>query len=398
MYSAIKGDTFAKVSRKLYGDESWESRIRSANPQASEPLAAGVLLTIPPSPRDEDSNSGEGVALKVDGKSMEFWDTVIVTRNLDSADTATFTAPFDPDIRAHRDIFRPMQFRKVSVFVDSTRIFRGTLVAATPQSDGRSSNVSASCYSLPGVLSDCSAPIRTSGQFFNQTITGIAEKLCGPFSISTVAEVDVGAAFSDVSVRAGGRVMQFLATLAQQRGLVLGSNSDGALVIRSPNGTKQVAEFTEGVSPLISCDPSLDPQQFYSHITALQPASTGEDGGGYTTTNPHAAGVRPLAFTAPDTETGTLKTASAAKLSRMFASAVSYTITLTTWRDKLGELWAPGDIVTLTAPSAMIYKPTKFMIRSAALTATPDGETATLSLILPGTLSGAIPEAMPWDE
>jgi hypothetical protein len=45
----------------------------------------------------------------------------------------------------------------------------------------------------------------------------------------------------------------------------------------------------------------------------------------------------------------------------------------------------------------MIYNEYEFVIRSVRLIKTGDSESATMTLVLPGSFEGKIPEAMPWD-
>ena len=87
-----------------------------------------------------------------------------------------------------------------------------------------------------------------------------------------------------------------------------------------------------------------------------------------------------------------------AALGRMVGGVVTYTVDeLPAWRDPRGELWQPNTTLSLIAPEAMIYRETELVVRSVRLHQTPDGETTSLGLVLPGTFGGALPEALPWD-
>jgi hypothetical protein len=53
--------------------------------------------------------------------------------------------------------------------------------------------------------------------------------------------------------------------------------------------------------------------------------------------------------------------------------------------------------VSVTAPSAMITRATDFIARNIKLSRTTEGKTAALTLVLPGSYTGEIPEALPWE-
>ena len=107
--------------------------------------------------------------------------------------------------------------------------------------------------------------------------------------------------------------------------------------------------------------------------------------------------TRPFAFDVPDTVDADLKTATEAKAGRMFGNVSLYSVQVDTWRDPLGELWKPNTTLTLLAPDAMVYNEFEFIIRSVRYERNEASEIATLELALPGSFSGKIPEALPWD-
>ena len=81
----------------------------------------------------------------------------------------------------------------------------------------------------------------------------------------------------------------------------------------------------------------------------------------------------------------------------MFGNMASYTITVDTWLDSSGSLWAPNTMISLQAPGAMIYRPYSFLLRRVTFNQDASSRTATLNLVLPGAFGGEIPEVLPWD-
>ena len=160
-----------------------------------------------------------------------------------------------------------------------------------------------------------------------------------------------------------------------------------------------VAVLRQGIAPVLSVVPFFSPQEYYSHITGLEPVIVGLPGSQFTVKNPRLQGVvRPITFDTPDTLDADVKAAVEAKAGRMFGNMVSYSVTVATWRDPQGAIWEPNTLVTVLAPDAMIYEEYTFVIRSVTFEREGRAETATLNLIIPGSFSGEIPESLPWDD
>ena len=401
-YVTVAGDTFDSVSRKVYGEESGASRILAANPGAIEPFADGLTLQIPPradtdGADQDDRTNPDQVSITIVGSRFRFWTSVTITRSLDAVDTFTLSAPFESDRQVFRDAFRPFSYQPVVIAVGGHRLFNGTLVNSTPTIDKNANVVNASGYARPGVLWDCTMPASAYPIEYNGVaLDEIARKMVEPFGLSVVFEAPVGAAFEQVSATTEERVGAFLAGLARQRNLVIGSNPDGALVFRQePTGTP-VARLTEGEQPLLSVTPRFSAQKFYSHVTGLEPSIVGIAGGSHTVKNGKVTVVRPFAFTIPDSQEGAVVPAVNAKAARMYGEAVAYTVAVPGIRNANGDLWAPGQRVMLQAPGAMIYEPYEFMIRSVAMTRNQTQATTSLTLMIPGAFSGTLPEVLPW--
>lgn len=406
-YSVKAGDTFETIARIQYGTEAEAGRIARANPGVSEPLAPGTQLTLPTAPgapQDAQSQipaSGDNeVAVLINGQRFRFWSNIRITRSLDAMDIADFGAPFEHDAPGFRDFFRPFAYAPMAITVGGAPLFTGIMVDVTPAVDNNRRTVAVGGYSLPGVLNDCTPPASAFPLEFNdQTLPDIASAIAAPFGVSAEFRGAAGAAFERVACEPGRRALEFLVDLAQQRGLIVSSTERGALLFwRSADTGAPVARLQQGEAPVLSVTPFFTPQQYYSHVTGLEPVIVGLEGAQYTAQNPRLRGVtRPMTYTASDTEGGDIKPAVEAKIGRMFGNAIAYSITLATWRDPSGALWAPNTTVRVTAPDAMIYEEYEFVIRSVEFVRHAAEETATLSLMLPGSFNGEIPEVLPWD-
>jgi len=406
-YKVISGDTFEIIARKVYGSEQEADTIFGANPGSTEPLIVGTSLTIPSLPNTptdkassaQSSNPNE-VALLINNERFRFWEKIKISQGIDKISTIDFSTPFDHEADKFKETFQPLSYKNTTVTVGGDPLFTGTVLPVNPVLQPDRKTMSVTAYATPGVLGDCSAPANAFPLEFNgQTIKEIADKLLKPFGLSAVLSGSAGAVFKKVSLSTGSNILSFLIGLAKQRGLLITDNNLGELLIYElKTDATPVAILKQGESPLVSVTPNIDPQNYYSHITGIEPTKTGKKGSKYTEKNPHLNGViRPLSFTVPDTEDSDIKKAVKAKMGRMFGEAVTYSVNVSSWNTPNGEQWKKGDIIEITAPDAMIYKPYKFIIKSLDLNKDRASETAILTVTFPEVYSGEIPEVLPWD-
>lgn len=404
------------------------SNIRAANPGVTEPILAGLDIVIPPVPGDPTdsltntaANGPSEVTLLVAGQEFRHWSEVQLVLSVDSFDTIAFSAPFDVSIPGFKEAFKPFAFQPIGVDVGGVRLFTGTMMSVNPEITNSSKQVRGNAYSLPGVLNDCTAPSSLFDKglgFFNQNLRDIAKTLCAPFGIGVVFDDDPGPAYGNFyskdapgpawgdttsvpTLKPGKKILAFLVGLAKERGFLITNTPEGELYFRKADvGAASVATLRQGLSPLVTVTPQFNAQDYYSHITARPPTFYGMGGIPVVAVNPRLKGVlRPFTYNPADGVVGAdVKKAVESKMGRMFANAAPYTVTVSTWSTPAGGLWQPGDTVTIHAPDAMVYKPYEFVIRQVTLSRSAKEETATLGLVVPGSLAGKNPEGMPWDE
>lgn len=405
-YLIIEGDTYDTIARKVYGDDQQSGRIRRANPGATDPLIAGTSLTIPDNVVFEDqgirtASTSNEVAIRIEGVRFRFWSSVVINLALDAVSTIDFTAPFEPDNTDFREIFRPFSYKAIDIDVGGVRLFSGTIMDIVPSMSIDSRTVSVSCYALPGVTGDCTAPASAYPIEWDAiNLQTIAENVTDFFGLTIVFDGDAGPVFERSTLSPGEKVLPWLANLAAQRGFVISSTAEGALFFtKSITEGTPVANLIEGISPVVSIMPAFKSQEYYSDITGVTPVLVGLEGPQYTEKNKHLPNaIRPHTFTSNDTFGADLPEAVRSKIGRMFANAINYELFVATWRDPSGNLWKPNTLITLDAPGAMIYGKSTFLIRSVTLQKTDSKESATLSLVLPDAFAGKVPETLPWDE
>jgi prophage tail gpP-like protein len=348
------------------------------------------------------AEASEHVGLIIDDNEFRYWDDFEFRRTIDSFDTVTFVAPFEPERAEFRETFRPFSFQSMVVTVRDELLSSGKIVGIHPKVTSERRTVDVTGYALPAVLQDCTEPASALPLEFNKLgLRAIAETLCRPFGLGLEFLADEGAKFDKTALDIDAKGFDFLAELAKQRNLVLSNNAFGDLLCwQSIEPGKPVARLSDSESPVSIVEAAFSPQEYFSEITGIAPAKRGRVGSTYTEKNPYLPSpLRPRAFRLDDTEKADAPEATRAKLGRMFAQAATFTVSdLPTWRDPQGDLWAPNKTILLHAPSAMVYTEYEFLIRAVTLKQTAERLSASLELVFPGAFSGQIPQGgLPWD-
>ena len=340
------------------------------------------------------------LSLELSGEEFRFWLRPSLTLSLDTYSTLGFGAPFESGREAFRNTFRPYRYRDARVLLAGETLFTGRLMHVLPQVDETSRTVEISGWARPGALNVHPPADRVPLEFKGVGLRTIATVVADWFGLEVEFEGDEGPVFDKIALEPTEQCQSFLVGLAKQRGFVINDTPEGKLRFwRSVSAGNPVARLAGGESPLCRVTPQFSPESCYSEITAFAPAKNGRAGARYTVKNPWLDGValRPFNFEISDTDPADAPAAAQAKLGRMFAEIASYEVSnLPTWRDLRGNFWQPNTTIVLTAPDAMIYTPTEFLIRDVTLTREPDRKTAALQLVMLGAFSGEAPESLPW--
>ena len=163
-YTVQSGDTFEVISSRVYGTPNKAFLVRQANSAAVLPLQAGTKLNIPPDPDamvfsipENDLSSEDEVSVFIDSDRFRFWQNLQINRSIDTFDSFSFSAPFEPDNAAFREAFRPFSYKPVSINIGGELYTTGTMLTPTPEL-GDSNRVQVDGYARAAVLNDCSQP------------------------------------------------------------------------------------------------------------------------------------------------------------------------------------------------------------------------------------------------
>lgn len=347
---------------------------------------------------DFDSETGRR------GDYFGYWGNVEIRRSIDAYSTVVFEAPFEPERAEFRKTFRPFTFPRLECLINLETIVTGFVLDVSPELDANGRKIQVTGYAKPAVLHDCNLPPDAFGkglQFQKQSLLEIARRIGAPFSITCDFRDDDPKPFDKVKLEIDKKLQEFLVDLAKQRSRVLTDTPSGDLLCwQSVEPGNPVCYFVEGRQPLTKVSAEFSPREYYSEITGFGKKKRAKGEARWTALNHFLEKPRrPHTFKLEDSERADVPTATLANLGKMFANILTVQIDdLPGWRDPQGNLWQPNTTLVLTAPGVMVYRPTEFLIRDVVLKQTPDTETASLSLVLPGAFSGRLPDDLPWDE
>jgi prophage tail gpP-like protein len=346
--------------------------------------------------------SDDDASIIIGGVKFTGWTGYELTLSYDSFDTFSFTAPFDVSLRELRDAVAPFAFESCDVYYMDILLFKGTLLTPNPGLTDKAGEITLQGYPLCGVLNDCCIPpSKYPLACYGVNLKGIAEAACAPYNIPVVFEADYGADFTEVSIEPTDKILDFLSKLAKQRGLLFTNNERGQLVFFKPKAEKPSIAFTEGESPLLSVKANFKAQDFYSHITGFSKTSAEYPAYSFTYENKYLTRrgiLRHCGVLFDDAEDAFgVETSTRAYTGRMFADAVSYDLECEGHANGKGELFHKGMTARVKAPSAMITRDTNFVAREVKLTRSVEGKKTVMTLALPGSWTGEIPEVLPWE-
>jgi prophage tail gpP-like protein len=422
VHKVIAGDTLGSIAVRYLGSSSKWGKITSANPQlanrrkavdGSPLIYAGDDLIIPedettvrPSSVETETvvltDSEQDIAIKIDGKKYTGFTGYDLDLSYDSFDTFSFSAPYSEAMTKLRDAIVPFAFKSCEVYYDGVLVLKGTLLTPDPELTDKSGEITLQGYPLCGALNDCMIPpTKYPLECMGINMKGIADAACEPYSIPVKFDGDIGPDFTEVSIEPTDKIMDFLTRLAKQRNLLFTNTEKGELLFFTARQGKAAVSFSEGNPPLLSIKPKFSPQEFYSHITGFTKTDAEYPSYSYTLENKYLINkgiLRHHSITVDDAENESdLENAVKAYAGRMFADCVSYEIECDGHHNTDGERFKKGMTVCVSAPTAMITKETNFLCRNVKLSRTIEGKTSTLSIVLPGSYTGELPEAFPWE-
>lgn len=400
-YTTKQGETFEDVSRKEYGTEDNTPIIRKANPSAGATLDAGTKLFIPKTPTKTKINPADDeVTVLIGSVEFKHFLEVVISQRFDSFDTCDIIAPFEPENKQFREMFKPFSYQSIEVFIGNDLVFSGTQMGVNPFVTPEARTVTLSAYSRCAVINDTCVPISAYPiEVRGFKLDRIAKSVTETFPFDVVVDADVGASFKVATIKPEKRIAPYLLELAKQRDIVLTNNLEGNLLLTKANESESVAYLKDDQPPLLSVVPSFSEQKYFSDYTAILPVIIRQNPTSYTAKNRKLTNsLRVDNYMATDSFNGDEKTVAVSRRARGLANSIRYSCELATLRDPQGGLYAVNTFVNIQAPTAMVYRDTKMFVRGVTMSLTPNSRTCALELTLPEAYNGEDVEVLPWEE
>jgi len=336
----------------------------------------------------------EAVKLIIDGQVHEGWQSVSVSHALNGLCAGfglqlTETWPGQPERRIIAD------GAACELWLGDDLMVTGWVDTVDRQMDGGGQVINVSGRDKTSDLIDCSA-VHRPGSWKGQKLEKIAADLLKPFGLSVTVEAPTGAAFAHFALEPGETVAEALTRMARLRGLLIGSDRKGGLILHRPAPERVNAELVLGGNLRGLRVTSSTVERFSQYILKGQ-QQAGDTVAAHAATSPSAeatdAGMtryRPLILISDDQSTlAGLKARAQWEAATRIARAQTAEATVRGWRDADGRLWSSGALVPLRAPQ--VNADMELMIASVNFELGRE-TTATLSLVRPQAFT---PEPLP---
>ncbi|MGN7832667.1 phage baseplate assembly protein [Pseudoxanthomonas sp. 22568] len=157
--------------------------------------------------------------------------------------------------------------------IDGEAIITGYVDSIDHGHDGHAHDLSVTGRDSTADLVDCSA-VHAKGEWRNARLDVIARDLVKPFNIRVIVEGDIGAPFPVWTIEPGETVFSTLERASRQRGVLLTSDGQGALVIGKPGTTKVPTALRTGDNVLSMRSRNDQGDRFSEYIVKGQMAGT----------------------------------------------------------------------------------------------------------------------------
>lgn len=343
------------------------------------------------------ADSPDQVTIIMDGQRIEqFWNESILL-SIDNVGAGfSFSTPFFPSLEIYRELFKPFQYKPTQVYIGSELMCDGVAEKITPTLTNESNFVTVQGRSKTGVIVDCTFEKADIKEWKGFTLEKIAGDAVGKFGLSTSFPDGAGAIFEKAGPDSPTTtVFSFLRNLARQRKLLMGQTKDGTLLFSRAKSGGLSAELVEGQQGLIISSADYDGTKRFSVYNAYGQEPGKNDN--FAITNDVIPPLRPKSIQGNDTNQGNIKDVADWALSSDVAASIDIPLGYEGWLKPDGGLWSENELISIHAPSLMIYKPFPLLIKSVLFKGSPSAKTTEFALSLPEAYTGQPPGGFPWD-
>lgn len=306
---------------------------------------------------------GEVVTLVIDGRALQGWQNVRVTRSAEAAAIAFDLQATNPAWSSEaRAVQKGKQVEiytspggEIGSFGGGDLLCRG-YVDDYEVEIGESANreVGLSGRSKAGDAIDCAPVKHKTGEVKDKKLDEVANEF-DEWDIGFRSDVDTEA-LKKVQLVPGESMFRVLEREARHLGVLLTGQPDGSVKITKAGSSRQSGGLVEGQPPLRGIKLRFSMQNRFSEIVARGQASDGTDEKAIRqeekVTEQSIERYRPyLLFNEGSHTSKELKRRAEWEGLRRSGSGVSCTAKVSTWRDDGGKLWEPGKLVAVKIPS-----------------------------------------------
>lgn len=371
------------------------------------PTAIKNLTDLLSGGKDKIDSEEFEIIVVVDGVDFNYWTDCEITKHFDNIDEFSISAPFDPDNKTYRDIFRPFEFKEVLIYVNGDLELSGYFVNPKPSQSDSGATITIDGYAKCGILSKVTCdpeswPVEIDGLDLEEIIN----KLCAPYGIiaeynegdAYAAEKTVGKLFEgdeSVAPKPDEMIWDFISKLAKQKGVILSSSKKGNVLIRTYN----TFNFSDKIDDTIAnIEVEYNGQNIASDIYAVS-NDMNSSGGKIKANNPFVKNIYlPRVYKAGDVATGDLQESANAEAGRNQANSVSINVQYPGWKNPDGLKFDTDYIVVLRSKNNMLYNWADYCIRDITYKKTESAHYCQFTCTFVGALSGVLSQELPWRE
>ena len=347
------------------------------------------------------------ITVVIDGLEFNYWTNCEITNPYDSISEFSISAPFDPENKTYRDIFRPFEYKEVIIYVNGEKELTGYFINPKPSLSANSNTITIDGFAKCGILTTVPAdPLTWPCEIDGLDLEGVINTLCAPYGIKAEYEPDSVMAIDKtvnkfftgaelVAPKPDQTLWDFLSQLAKQRGVMLGDAPSGNLQIRS----YEKVDFTTKIddsNAIISV--TYNGNDMASDVFAVS-NSMETTGGRFRSTNSFVKNIyKPMVYNAGDIATGELQAAADAEVSRNQGNAVDINVKWAGWETPDGVRFRSGSELSLRSPGNMLYNWHDYVIRNIKFVKTESEHYCEFDCVFDGAMSGKPETVEPWRE
>lgn len=216
-----------------------------------------------PSVTEKTKLIDDAVTLFVNGKVFEGWEDLQITRELNAA-ASDFQLQLVDKWRQDQQEWRLQPGDAIHIHIGKDTILTGYTDRVSASFSSNQRTVTVNGRSKTGDLVDCS--VTGENEFSGLNLKEIATKLCSPFGIQVVFNVDPGAAFDKVTIQQGETVFALIDRLARQRKLLVYPTVFGNLAFDVGGKARSGTTLKQGVN-ILSGSANYDNSDRFSEYT-----------------------------------------------------------------------------------------------------------------------------------